>query len=70
MEVKERLLREIDTLNPRGIMKVYDLVLTLKKKEKAHPNKGTDCGHISARYALKHCVGSLSDDIVEGRGVK
>ena len=53
MDVKEQLLREIDTLSPRSIMTVYNYVLTLKEKEKAHSKITISCGHIRARGVLK-----------------
>ncbi len=34
MQAKERLLKEIESLNSHNILRVYDLVLTLKKKDK------------------------------------
>ncbi len=67
LKAKERLLKELEALSPHSIMKVYDLVLTLKEQDGTHPEKGTNRGHMRTRRALRSCTGSLSDDIVEGR---
>ncbi len=32
MQAKDRLLKEVETLEPYNIMKVYDIVLSLKKQ--------------------------------------
>jgi len=66
MRAKERLLKELDSLSHQDILKVYDLVLTLKGEHKPRPEREKG-GYMRARRALKDCSGSLSDDIREGR---
>jgi len=65
MQAKKRLTKENDSLDTHDILRVYDLVSTLKNKEKRaeHLKKG----HLRARLALKNCKGSLSDDILKER---
>jgi hypothetical protein len=65
MQAKKRLAKEIDSLDTHDILRVYDLVSTLKNKEKrVEPLKK---GYLRARLALKNCKGSLSDDIIKER---
>ena len=65
MKPKDRLLKELENLSNSNILKVYDLVLTLKEKEKTKVTSSKD--YLRAREALKNCKGSLSDDIKEER---
>jgi len=66
MKPKDRLLKELEHLSNSNILKVYDLVLTLKEKEKTKRVTGSK-DYLRAREALKNCKGSLSDDIKEER---
>ena len=66
MRAKERLLRELDALSNRDILKVYDLVLTLKEQDETKEVKSTK-NYLRVRDALKGCSGSLTDDIAEER---
>lgn len=65
MQAKERLLKEIETLNSHNILKVYDLVLTLKKKGEKIELKKSSKGYLRTRLALRDYKGSLSNDIIE-----
>lgn len=62
MQVKERLVKEINELAPEDIMDVYELVLDLKK-QKVPPSKGAIPAYRRVQEILKKCPGSLSDDI-------
>ena len=66
MQAKERLIKEIESLDPHNILRFYDLVLTLKKQDKTIQSKPNN-GYLRARLALKNCKGSLSDDIIKER---
>ena len=66
MNPKDRLLKELENLSNSSILKVYDLVLTLKEKEKTKRVTSSK-DYLRAREALKNCKGSLSDDIKEER---
>jgi len=67
MQAKERLIKEIESLGPHNILRVYDLVLTLKKQDKKIQFKKPNNGYMRTRLALKNCKGSLSDDIIKER---
>jgi len=62
MQVKERLIKEIQNLPPEDVMNVYELVLDLKK-QKAAPSKGKKPVYLKVQEILKRCTGSLSEDI-------
>jgi len=66
MKSKERLLKEIETLSNSNILKLYDLVLTLKEQEEIKKEKSKK-NYMHTRQALRNCKGSLSDDIKEER---
>jgi hypothetical protein len=67
MQAKERLKKEIESLDPHNILRVYDLVLSLKNQDKKAEAKKAGNGFLRTRLALKNCAGSLSDDIIEER---
>ncbi len=67
MQAKERLIKEIESLGPHNILRVYDLVLTLKRQDKKIQFQKPNNGYLRARLALKNCKGSLSDDIIKER---
>lgn len=66
MILKERLLKELDGLSQSEILRVYELVQTIKEQEKRVEKSSKD-GYMRARQALKSCSGSFSDDIREER---
>lgn len=67
MRAKERLIKEIEWLGPHNILRVYDLVLILKKQDQKIQLKKPNNGYTRTRLALKNCKGSLSDDIIKER---
>ena len=67
MQAKERLKKEIESLGPHNILRVYDLVLTLKKQDKKIEIKMVKNGYLRTRLALRNCKGLLSDDIIKER---
>ena len=62
MQVKERLIKEIQDLPPEDVMNVYELVLDLKK-QKIAPSKGKKLVYLKVQEILIKCTGSLSEDI-------
>ena len=62
MQVKERLIKEIQDMPPEDVMNVYELVLDLKKQKSA-PSKGKKPAYLEVQEILKECTGSLSTDI-------
>jgi len=67
MQAKERLKKEIESLSPDNILRVYDLVLILKKQDKNLEIRKARNGYLRTRLALRNCTGLLSNDIIEER---
>jgi hypothetical protein len=67
MQAKDRLIKEIESMGPHNILRVYDLVLTLKKQDKKIQFQKPNNGYLRTRLALKNCKGSLSGDIIKER---
>lgn len=67
MQARDRLLKEIEKLGSYNIMKVYDLVLSLKKQDRRSAGRKKQGGYLRARLALRNCKGSFSRDIIEER---
>jgi len=67
MQAKERLIKEIESLGQHNILRVYDLVLALKKQDKKIEFKKARKGYLRTRLALRNCKGSLSADIIHER---
>ncbi len=68
IKIKEQTIKELDTLAPDELLRMYDIIISLKNthhKEKAHIPASE---YLKAREALKGCQGSLSEDIVLERG--
>ena len=62
MQVKERLIKEIQDLPPEDLMNVYEMVLDLKK-QKTVPPIGKKRAYLEVQEVLNNCTGSLSQDI-------
>jgi hypothetical protein len=62
MQVKERLIKEIQDLPPQDLMDVYEMVLDLKEQKSAPP-KDAKPAYLEVQEVLKKCPGSMSDDI-------
>lgn len=62
MQVKERLIEEIQDLPPQDLMDVYEMVLELKE-QKTIRFRDAKPAFLEVQEILKKCPGSLSDDI-------
>ncbi len=62
MQVKERLIKEIQDLPPEDVMNVYEMVLDLKN-QKSVPSTGKKRAYLEVQEILEKCRGSLSEDI-------
>lgn len=62
MQVKERLIKEMQNLPPEDVLNLYEMVLDLKKQESA-PTTRKKPAYLEVQEILKKCSGSLSDDI-------
>jgi hypothetical protein len=63
-KIKEQTIKELEMLAPDELLKMYDLILSLKNthhKEKTHIPASE---YLKVREALRTCKGSLSEDIV------
>lgn len=67
MKLKKQAIKELDRLRPDALVKVYDLIIELKRTTEAPKSKTTSSDYIKVREALKHCKGSLAEDIILGR---
>ena len=67
MKLKEQAKKKLDELKPEALARVYDLIVELKRTEQAERSKTITADYIKVREALKHCKGSLSDDIIQER---
>ena len=67
MKVKEKTIQELEELDPSEVLRVYDLILFLKKKLPKSKRAGKVLPYMRVRDALKKCRGSLSEDILAGR---
>jgi hypothetical protein len=68
-KIKEQTIKELDTLAPDELLKMYDLIISLKNthhKEKAHAPDSAE--YLNVREALKACKGSLSEDLLLEQG--
>jgi hypothetical protein len=63
MQVKEKLIKEIQDLPPQDIMNVYELVLDLKKRKRTPSTRRKKSAYLDVQEILKNCTGSLSEDI-------
>ncbi len=71
MQLKERLINEINTLPPEAVIDVYEMVLDLKNykysSNKPSSGRGKIPAYLRAQEILKKCTGSLSGDIISAR---
>jgi len=66
MKIKEQTIKELEELKPRELIRVYDLILSLKRKPEER-RKGGSPAYLRVREALKQCKGSMSEDILLDR---
>lgn len=65
MKVRSQAIEELGLLNPTELLKVYNLILSLRGT--SHGNGQTQkpgTAYLRTRQALKNCKGSLSQDII------
>ncbi len=71
MKIKEQAMKELENMNPSGLMIIYDLILTLKNQDTDRPvrtkNNKTTESYKKVRNALKQCRGSLGEDVLSAR---
>jgi hypothetical protein len=69
MKAKECLIKDLDSLDPGDLVKVYDLILALKGKGELRKTRPAvqPKGYLRIQKALSRFSGSLSDDILADR---
>ncbi len=67
MKVKQQAIKELETLRPTELMKVYDLILSFKQTTPEQKVKEETSGYAKVRKALKQYQGSMSEDILSAR---
>ena len=67
MKIKDQAIRELEELKPGDLLKIYDLILSLKRRPEGGRKKSGMPPYRRVRKALKQCKRSLSEDIMEAR---
>jgi hypothetical protein len=67
MKLKEQAIKKLDELKPEALARVYDVIVELRRADRAKKNRTTTADYIKVRETLKQCKGSLSDDIIQER---
>jgi len=67
MKIKDQAKSELEELNPEDLLKVYDLILSLKRRPEESKRKSGVYPYKRVRRALRHFKGSLSEDIIAAR---
>lgn len=65
MTIKEKTIRELESLGHADIRLVYDLIKNLKRRPQVQRKNGKT--YLEVREALKNIRGSLSEDIRRNR---
>lgn len=64
MKIKEQTLKEMETLNPKELMILYEIILTIKNIRKEYKPIKISSAYMRVRELLNDLKGSLSDDII------
>ena len=67
MKVKEKIIKDLEDLNPNELMMVYDLILSFKGRKPKPESKTNLPTYKKVRNDLKNCKDSLSEDILSAR---
>ncbi|GJQ48141.1 MAG: hypothetical protein H3C64_09010 [Candidatus Kuenenia stuttgartiensis] len=63
MKIKEQTIKELETLSPSELITVYEMILSLKARDRKRESREGEPAYLRVRKALKQCKGSLSEDI-------
>ena len=64
MKIKDQAIKELQELKPTELIKVYDLIMSLKKRTLNARKEKSVPAYLKVRGALKQCKGSLSEDVL------
>ncbi len=67
MKIKEQAIEELEGMSPLDLMRVYDMILSIKSKTPEHKEREDNPAYLRVRNALKQCKGSISDEILSER---
>jgi hypothetical protein len=67
MKLQDEAIKEIEQLPPSALFRVYDLILSLKKKHRHSQGASGSAPYLRARNILDKCKGSMADDIIDSR---
>jgi hypothetical protein len=67
MKIKDQAIKELKELKPTELIKVYDLILSLKKRDVITREEKSVPAYLKVRGALRQCKGSLSEDVLAVR---
>jgi len=67
MKIKDQTIKELQELKPTELIRVYDLIISLKKKTPNARKEKSVPAYLKVRGALKQCKGSLSEDVLAVR---
>jgi hypothetical protein len=67
MKIREQALKEMEKLRPGELLKVYDLIHSLRRGASAGKRNGTSRAYLKVRKALRDCKGSLGEDVLSAR---
>jgi hypothetical protein len=67
MKIREQSIKEINELGPLDLLKVYELILSLKERVPVSQDMGISPPYLKARRALRGCRGSFADDVLAAR---
>jgi len=67
MKLKDSAIKELESLNPSEMMRVYEMIISLKTIPPKHKVKQGISAYMRVRNALKQCRGSLSEDLISQR---
>lgn len=67
MKIKDQTIKELENLAAAELHIVYDLIKSLKEKEKKATTVRRGYPYKKVRQLLVGCKGSLSDDIIAAR---
>ncbi len=67
MKVREQAIKELGHLQPDEILKVYNLILSLKSRTSKIRSRSPREPYMRVREALKKCKRSIAEDIISSR---
>ena len=67
MQLKEKIIKEIDQLNPIELAEIYEMVMALKGQHRIGKNLSSNRGYLRVQKALESYKGNISDEIIAQR---